>query len=442
MCVSMEMNNMESREHVLQSEESATRAYHSARLGGPFVVAQLGARMRYAVPRILHQAGMLSMLYTDIWANGGFLRLARLIPRFLRQDGLVRLCERVPAGIPPEKIMAFNGFGIKYAARRRLVATPDKMMGIHVWAGKTFCEMIIEKGLIDAQSVYAFNGAALELCESCLRRGIRPVLEQTIAGMETMKQLLDHERSRFPGWDMTDMSDVFCSEMADREREERHLAELVVCGSEFVKESIAREAGVERKCIVVPYGVDLPPSPRAVHRARGALNVLTVGEVGLRKGSPYVLDTARRLKGKATFRMVGVTNISGEIRRRMNECVELVGAVPHSMMGEHYQWADVFLLPSICEGSARAVYEAMSYGLPVVCTRNTGSVIRDGQDGFIVPICDSDTIVWRLETLIGDPDLMSEMSKKALESIADFSIGSYGRRLLAALSPGGRGCVS
>ena len=64
------------------------------------VVAQLGARMHYAVPRIFERAGLLERFYTDICANKGWPQLLRLLPRSLRPTRVQRLMNRLPEGIP------------------------------------------------------------------------------------------------------------------------------------------------------------------------------------------------------------------------------------------------------------------------------------------------------------------------------------------------------
>src|SRR5208283_380502 len=110
------------------------------------------------------------------------------------------------------------------------------------------------------------------------------------------------------------------------------------------------------------------------------LRVLTVGTVGLRKGSPYVLEAAKQLTGKAVFRMVGGIGVTREAETQLREHLELTGAVSRNEIAKHFEWADVFLLPSICEGSATVTYEALAHGLPVICTPNTGSVVRDGME--------------------------------------------------------------
>ncbi|MBA4388069.1 MAG: hypothetical protein C0404_08820 [Verrucomicrobia bacterium] len=400
---------------------------------GLFTVAQLGARMRYAVPRILEAAGRLEVLYTDVYAKGVMTGLCRLIPHALRTSRMARYMDRIPAGIPVHKIRDFRRFGFDYASRRQRACNASEMSEVHRWAGKTFCELILERGLGESGEVYAFNSAALELFAHCRNNGIRTVLEQTIARIETLNELMAMEKAAFPEWvDGRDVEDAG-GEMAERERRERQMADLIISASGFVKDSISDEEGVARKTVIVPYGVDIPVR-QSVERTRGKmLKVLSVGEVGLRKGSPYVLAAARKLKGKATFRMVGLAALPDMVKKILSSELELVGPVPYSRMEVHYRWADVFLLPSLCEGSARAVYEAMSYGLPVICTHNTGSVVRNGLDGFVVAIRDSSAIVEKLEKFLSDPGVLAEMSGNVAECLEFLKVSAYGRRLLSAV---------
>jgi len=132
--------------------------------------------------------------------------------------------------------------------------------------------------------------------------------------------------------------------------------------------------------------------------------------------------------------MVGPVDVTDTALSRWGGSVELTGPVSRAAMREHFAWADVFLLPSLCEGSAVSVYEALSAGLPVVCTPSTGSVVVDGVDGYIVPTRDVGAIVDRLQRLHRDRDLMAAMSQSAASRLSSYSFASYARRLCEALS--------
>ena len=79
-----------------------------------------------------------------------------------------------------------------------------------------------------------------------------------------------------------------------------------------------------------------------------------------------------------------------------------------------YRNADVLVLPSLVEGSALVVLEAMASGLPVIVTPNVGAdAVRDGVEGFVVPIRSPEAVACRLEELASDDSLRVAMGKAA-----------------------------
>src|SRR5436309_15926178 len=101
-------------------------------------------------------------------------------------------------------------------------------------------------------------------------------------------------------------------------------------------------------------------------------------------------------------------------------------------MHEHYRWADVLLLPSVCEGSAMVSYEALSAGLPVLTTPNAGSLVRHGLDGFVLAHDEVDGFVSALTHLASHPDAWVEMSRNAQLRALEGSAERYGMRLRQA----------
>jgi len=401
-----------------------------------YIVAQLGARMHYAIPRILQESGQLERLFTDICAVKGCPRLLKLIPYVLRPKAVNHLLSRVPRGVHPRRITAFNDFGYEYARRRNSIAQEGRFV-VHLWAGREFCRRILSEGFGRAGGVFTFNSAGLELLQAARHEGLIAVTEQTIAPMRLELDLLGDEASRFPGWEAS-TEDAGAADYCDREEEEWTLADMILCGSEFVRDGIANCGGPVKKCVVVPYGVDLPTEKSEVRsqkseRGNHPLRVLTVGTVGLRKGSQYVLEAAKQLKGKAVFRIVGTIGVTREAETQLRGYVQLTGPVPQTEIAGHFSWADVFLLPSLCEGSATVTYEALAYGLPVICTPNAGSIVRDAVDGFIVPTRDAEAVAKRLRELSEDSALLEQVSTSASERAKEFTVAKYGERLMSAI---------
>jgi glycosyltransferase involved in cell wall biosynthesis len=97
--------------------------------------------------------------------------------------------------------------------------------------------------------------------------------------------------------------------------------------------------------------------------------------------------------------------------------------------------SDVLVFPSLFEGFGLVILEAMSQGVPVITTPNTGGVdvIQEGVDGFIVPIRSAEAIVDRVG-LLENRDFLTVMSLRALQKAALCSWGHYRRGIVDAVS--------
>lgn len=398
-----------------------------------WVVCQLGARMHYAVPRMLDEAGKLERFYTDLYGGVNWAAIFRHFPAKWRPSGMRRLMGRVAVGLPRKKVHPLTAFGAWYYLRRRTARDTNQMSGVHLWAGRAFGDHIVRQGFGNATAVYTFNTAALEVLREARKQGLFTVVEQTIVPRAVEDALLKQEHARHPDWEPAKKFGPAAEETARREAEEWALADLIVCGSEFVRAGIARCGGPAERCAVIPYGVDSHfATPRSI-REPGPLRVLTVGELGLRKGAPCCLETARILGNAAEFRWVGPSALSGKATAEVSQFIQLTGAVPRSDVHAHYEWADVFFLPSVCEGSATVTYEALSSGLAVITTPNAGSTVEDGKTGFVVPVGDVQAMVMHLRQLHEDRSLLVQMSTAAAEHARQLSLGAYQRRLLGLL---------
>lgn len=385
------------------------------------------------MPRALHFAGMLERFFTDAAGTGALARALATVPEKLRPLGLKRLLARGPGDLPRERITAFERFGWEYVWRRSRARSGSEMTHVHLWAGRKFCRLVLKAGLGETGVVYTFNSAGLEVMECVRGSGVFTLMDQTSAPVRIEDHLAETEMALNPGWEDATSSGDARSEFAAREQAEWEQADLIICGSDFVRRGIQECGGPVECCAVVPYGVDPLTSGPDSKKRGDRLRVLICGSVRLQKGAPYALAAARALQGVAEFRWCGGVGVLPAAARRLSKYVELRGAVPRSQIVEHYAWADVFLLPSICEGSAGVCYEALAAGLPVITTPNAGSVVRDGMDGFIVRIRDAEAIAEKLESLARNGDLLEWMSSNARERAREFTVEKYGERLNAAI---------
>lgn len=275
--------------------------------------------------------------------------------------------------------------------------------------------------------VYAYEGAALQTFREAGKRGITTVEEQSSSYWRWTRDLLTEEAERKP--EFAGILPVLADPPGRlrRKEEELQLADYVFVPSEHVRRTLAGVVPHE-KIRVIPYGAP-EVKPRSHFNADSSLplRVLFVGNLGQHKGIGYLLEAMDMVGGMADLTIVGR-------RLRPNATVDRAcrrwrwhETLPHSQVLDRMRQADVLVLPSLSEGCALVVLEALACGLPVIVTPNTGSLafVRDRQEGFVVPIRRADAIAGCLELLYRDRAMLEEMSRRAQATAAQISWESY-----------------
>lgn len=177
--------------------------------------------------------------------------------------------------------------------------------------------------------------------------------------------------------------------------------DYVLSPSSFVTNSFLTRGFRTEQIIRNVYPLDLscftpPTAPRPVDRP---LTVITTGTLTLRKGSPYLLEAFRLiLKAEPRARLRLTSAIADSMKPVLAKYADLPidwsPTLSHPPLAERLRGADIFVLPSLEDGFARTVAEALACGLPVVTTPNTGAsdLIRSGENGEVVPIRDPQAI--------------------------------------------------
>ena len=397
------------------------------------LLAQIGRRRNYIVPRAFQQLGSLELFYTDIWVREN----ARSIVDRLGKSGYFRkissLRDRYDPLIPCEKVRSFGRLGFQYAYRFRKAKTESERAAVYLWMGEAFCNFVVRNGLSDANIVYGFNSASLELFRFAKQKGLMTILDQTVLPEKMKYMLRIEERERYPNWaEPISFSDSI-KRLIDREEQEWRYSDAVICGSRYLLQEITPTLPQT----VHPYilegvgGQTVNEIETLDHDWSGKkkLRVLFVGNLRLRKGIGDFAQAAAQLEGVANFYAAGASRLTPYGEMMLKKSVSLLGRLTRTELEKEYRKADVVVLPSIFEGSAKAVYEALSFGLPVITTPNTGSVVEDGKHGFIVPIRKPTAIAEKIELLSGDRTRLMEMSQSARKISREYGEDRYFRNL-------------
>lgn len=391
-----------------------------------FAVLQPGARLHYALPAVLQRAGMLQRLYTD-FANVGPLRhLEKLLPRSLQPAPVRRMLGRkVPAEIPRSKVREVRTDIVRERVVRLLSNGASN-------SAASMLSVARKERFGGANAIYTvLVNEDIEACREAKDGGCT-IVHEAMLGPD-VGLWLEEEHKRFPGRLHGAFSVDRVHAGRERDRTKYRLADLIIAPSDFVKRAVVDLGADVSRVAVVPYGIDESWRDADPHPVRG--RALFVGSVGLRKGSHYLAEATRLLAQRSVscdVRVVGPVD-----RRILRDPLffgpDYVGQIPRTKVREEFATADVFVLPTLCEGSALVHLEAMACGVPVVTTPNCGSVVRDGVDGIVVPIRSATAIADAIERIVTDRKLRESMSRNARERAAEFTLERYGDRLVSAL---------
>lgn len=218
---------------------------------------------------------------------------------------------------------------------------------------------------------------------------------------------------------------LFSSMLVTRQEslEEYDRADVLLVPSECSARTFT-VAGIPREKIVMlgaGVNVDLfeaapPERIPSSFTAERPMRAIYCGALIKRKGAHLLLEAWHNLAlPHAQLTLVGA--IHPEIKPFLEEfggpTVNAMGF--SSRVQDLLREADVHIFPSECEGSAKTVYEACAAGLAQITTFESGDVVQDGENGFIVPANDVPALTAAIDRVYHRPTLLRDFSVRARE---------------------------
>lgn len=373
--------------------------------------AVFGVFHHFALARELERRGQLEKVYsTWPWAR-------------LKREGLPReKVETWPWLHTPETVLSRYGLLPRWLSDDMGV---QNALRFDDWTAKRIAE--------DTDALVAIAGAGLKTGRLVQQRGGKFVCDRGSTHQRYQERVVSEEYRR---WGV----DLPVSDIRDTVREEEIYAQAdaITVPSSFALRSYV-EMGVPREKVhVIPYGAELS-GLRGELAEPGGFEVLFAGEVGLRKGVPYLLEAFARVKAAGKrLRLAG--HVGPDMKRVLGRMpmdgVEVLGALPKAELLGLMRQSHVLVLPSVEDGFGLVMAEAMACGCAVISSTNTGGedLYSDGLEGFIMPVRDAGAIGDRLQRLADDRELLESMRRAAVKRVEQIGGWSeYGDRWVSLL---------
>jgi glycosyltransferase involved in cell wall biosynthesis len=363
--------------------------------GGPFHA--------YHIARAAHKAGYLKRFITTVYARD--------------EAGIDRA--RVRQIVLPELL----GMGIQ------VVPVASSIYFSYLVRDNLFD--LLARRYVDGGDVFnVFNHFGLYSMRKARRLGMKTIVERSAAHPVVHHRLLSEEYARY-GLRFSEVNRL----LFRKHEQEYAEADAISVPSDFVWRTMVEQGVPEARLRRVHLGFAperFQPIPGA--RSDSTFRVLFVGSTSLQKGVQYLLEAFKRLS-LPNAELVLVGGMFPDSRAFLPHYAGLyrhISFVPQHELPAIYSAASVFVLPSLQDGFGMVVYEAAACGLPIIITENVGAAVRDGQDGYVVPIRDPDALADRLLRLYRDPALRRDMGESARKFVQQFTWDAYHREVIAS----------
>jgi glycosyltransferase involved in cell wall biosynthesis len=283
---------------------------------------------------------------------------------------------------------------------------------------------------------HGWMGQSLASLPMAKRQGASTLIENAGRHPGDFHRAPDEECDRFQ-IKRSERTPLLPTALIRRMEREYEICDRIVVPSTVARDSFAKFGHAAKTEVVFP-GVDeqfFSPVSKPLHRT--LFRVCFTGRVELAKGAGYLLQAWKRL-ALPDAELVLAGEIRPEVKSLLREyadsSVRTAGFLSANELLQHYRESDLFVFPSVNEGLAQVLLEAMASGLPVVASdlSGAGDCVTQGVEGFITPARDveriAEAILWcyqhREETLA-----MGRAARARIES--QFTLSHYNQRMIA-----------
>ena len=293
----------------------------------------------------------------------------------------------------------------------------------------------IEKMVGQIDIIHTWPLGALETLKTAARLGIPTVMERPNANTRFAMEVVQQECERLGVSLPSDHEHAYNAEKLRIEEEEYQLADRLLCPSEFVVKTFLDKGFVREKLVRHIYGYDETVYyPRSeVRDPKRGLTMLFVGLCAVRKGVHYALEAWHRSPASKN----GTFLIAGEFLPAYQEKLTSLLAHPSVKVLGHrddvpelMRKSDILVLPSIEEGSALVIGEAIGSGcVPLASEASTG-VCSHMKTGLMHNVGDVETLTEHITMLHQDRPLLERLRAASLRIAPEITWTAAGVTLL------------
>ncbi len=378
---------------------------------------------------MLEQGGVLEAFYTDSSAHSALGKFSSAFGAHAPQV-MKRLVSRKIRGVPENKIFTSDAYNL-YELGQKIFRAQKRGIELFRQRDRMLSSTMKRWGLRNADIIYSMYHENLDFIRWAKAQGLAIVIDVYINPMT--HALMVDEFSEFPHWGgCPDELAILLEEQMWKNA--AGLADILICPSEWVASGVRMlTSEAAEKIRIVPYGCSIDYGGRTNQPVVG--RVLFAGGYPLRKGLRYLAQAATQLKKSMPELDVRIAGLFPPevVNHPICKDLNFLGKLASSQMQEEYLSADCFVLPSLSEGFAGVVAEAIGAGCPVLVTPESGSPIENGREGILFLSRNVAALTDAIQRMVGDRAFRQRCSLQCLEQASFYSEKEWLARLIPAV---------
>lgn len=374
-------------------------------------------KVSYAINEVIGGAGIGTPAYYACGALAKKRMLGQVLALGYRPRERMNFSRKVEVAVPFGKLFSNLAFGV----RKVIPSFPAYTLRDNLF------DVLAVRKLEPCDIFHGWNHHCLRMLQKAKGFGAVTIVERGSTHIDFQNHMLQQEyrRYRIPFQPIEHAVVQKC-------KKEFAIADYLLVNSPFSRQTFL-DAGISaEKLRYVPRGVDVQKFSAGTHDPSAQFIVLYAGLISLRKGVQYLLEAWEQLQlPNAQLVLVGtvVPDAQAVLRKYLrNPSIVYKGFVED--LRNEYRAASVFVLPSLEEGSAKVTFEAMAAGIPVITTPNSGSVIRNGKEGFIVPIREAKVLQRRIRYFFDNRDEVRTFGVRGTKTARQYTWERYQQNML------------
>ena len=240
---------------------------------------------------------------------------------------------------------------------------------------------------------------------------------------------------------------IYNKESIDRIKQAYLQSDFILCPSKHVCKTIKKRIEDKKKIIINPYGCPYPiiKKKKSINRK---IHIICIARIHFRKGIKYLLDLYNVLEKnypeKFKLTIIGSeTSQKGFNLENINPKIIFTGNKNKSFIKQQLLNSDIFILPSLEEGQALVIGEALAHGLPVISTPFSGAkdyiinkkLLKDSLNNYSIQIINPSDMNNFISSILNltDKEIYKKASDGAIRIALENNWYSSGKELVKKL---------